>query len=227
MGLRIAVANDPPVGQQVVGGVQLALCVEIGGGNGIGGGVADGHEVRVFHGGLGNKVHIPGRGVVLGVMEAVGVDEVGVLTAQIRRLGVHGCHKGGHGAGDRLRQNVAGLVGGDHQHAVQQVPYRHGLTDLDAGGTAVRGQTLQGGGGGSQLLVHGQLPRVDGLQGQQGCHDFGQAGGIQLLVLALGVDHRAGIGVHQQGGLGQNVGISGKLRLFVPGGICGGKQTKA
>ena len=115
VGLRVAVANDPPVGQQVVGGIQVPLAAHVRGGDGGGGRVADGHKVGVFHGGLRDKVHIPGGGVVLGVVEAVGIREMGVFTAKLRRLVVHGGHKGVDRAGDSLRQNIAGLVCGHHQ----------------------------------------------------------------------------------------------------------------
>ena len=83
---------------------------------------------------------------MLGIVEAVGVGKVGVLTAQLLRLGVHLVHEGIHGSGHRLRQDVAGLVGGDHQHTVEQVLHRHGLSGLDAGGEAGHGG-LRGGDG--------------------------------------------------------------------------------
>ena len=155
---------------------------------------------------------------MLGVVEAVGVGKMGVFTAQLLGLGVHGVHKGAHGAGDTLRQDIAGLVGGDHHHAVQQVPDRHGLAYLNVGGAAVGGQALQRGGGGGQFLVHGELSLVDGLQSQQSGHDLGQTGGIQLLMLVFRVDNAAGIGVHQQGGFALDVRLLNGSGGLVRGG---------
>lgn len=57
-------------------------------------------------------------------MQSTGVDEVGVLAAEGFGLGVHGVHKGGDGAGVPLRQNVAGLVGGDDEHTLQKLFHR-------------------------------------------------------------------------------------------------------
>ena len=47
-----------------------------------------------------DEVQVPGGGVVLAVMQAGGVDEVGVLTPQSRSLFIHGAHEGVHAAGN-------------------------------------------------------------------------------------------------------------------------------
>ena len=218
VGVPVEVAPGVPAADQVVGGAQGAGGADIGGGDDDGGRVADGHQLLVLHGLFGNEVHIPGGGVVLGVVDAVGIDEVGVFAAQGLGPGVHLSHKGGHGTGDGLGQDLAGLVGGDHHHAVQQVLHRHDLAGLDARGAAVTGESLQGGGGGGDGLVHVQLSLVNGLQGQKAGHDLGQAGGVELLMLVFGVDDGAGVGVHQQRGLALDV------RLLQGGGPGGGPQ---
>ena len=128
-----------------------------------------------------DEVQVPGGGVVLAVMQAGGVDEVGVLTAQSRSLFIHGAHEGVHAAADLLRQNVARLVGGDDQHTLQQLLHRQHLPGPDAGGAAIRRQPLQGALRNSDWLVHGQLPAVHCLQRQQSGHDLGETGGIELL----------------------------------------------
>ena len=164
---------------------------------------------------------------MLRIVETGGIDEVGVLTAQLLGLGVHLFHKGVHISGDRLGQHVAGLIGGDHQHAVEELLHRHGLSLQNAGGAAVLIQTGgHGGVGGRQLLGQGELPIIHSLQHQQGCHDFGETGGIHLLMLIFGIDHVAGIGVHQQCGLRGDAGVRRSFGLcFRCGGQGGGKES--
>ena len=82
-----------------------------------------------------------------------------------------------------------------------------------------------GGVGGSQLLGQGELSVIHSLQHQQGCHDFGEAGGIHLLMLVFGIDHITGIGVHQQCCLGGDAGVRRSFGLcFRCGGQGGGKE---
>ena len=169
---------------------------------------------------------------MLGVVQAVGIDEVGVFAPQLCRPGVHGVHKGAHAAADTLGQHVAGLVGGDDQHALEVVFHRHGLAHLDPGGAAVGGQPVQRGGGGGQLLIQRQLPLIHGLQRQQRGHDLGQAGGIQLGVFIFGVERRLRVPVHQKRRLGLNVRVRDRrFRLVRRGGDRGearedGQQQK-
>ena len=219
VGVRIVVAPGAPDGDEVVGGVEGAGLGEVGGGQGDVARVADAHEILVLHGLFRDEVQIPGGGIVLAVMKAGGVDEVGVLTAQSLGLGVHGVHKGVHIAADGLGQNDAGLVGGDHQHAVQKLLHRHDLAHLDAGGAAVAVQ-LRDGIRSGELLIQGELAAVHRLQHQKCRHDLGEAGGIELLVLVFGVNDIAGVGVHQQCRLGLDVRVSGKRGLFGGDGKC-------
>ena len=148
-----------------------------------------------------------------GLGKAGGVGKVGVLAAQLLRPLVHLGHEGVHRAGHGLTQNVARLVGGDHQHAVQQLLHRQRLAHLDIGGAAVLHHALHGGLGGGDLLIHAELAAVDGLQHQQGAHDLGDAGHGQLLVDILIVQDGAGAAVHQNGGLGVDIRILQRQRL--------------
>ena len=216
VGPAVQISQGPPVGDQVVGGVEHPLLAEIGGGDGGALHIADPQEVVMLQGLRCDEVQVPGGGVVLAVMQAGGVDEVGVLTPQSRSLFIHGAHEGVHAAADLLRQNVARLVGGDDQHTLQQLFHRQHLPGPDAGGAAIRRQPLQGALRNSDWLVHGQLPAVHCLQRQQSGHDLGEAGGIELLVLVLSIDHAAGVGVHQQGSLGLDGGVRH---------LCGGGRT--
>ena len=197
----VGVVVVPAAADEEVGVVQLAFLRGVGGGDGVAAGVADAHKVRVLQRRLGDEVQVPGGGVVLGVVVAVGVHEMGVLTAQFRRLGVHPLHEAVHGAGDFLRQDGPGLVGGNHHQAVEKLFHRQDFPRLDASGAAVLRQALQGRGGGGNLLVQFQPSLVHGLQHQQAGHNFGEAGGVKLVVLVERVDCRPGLLVDQKGGL--------------------------
>ena len=148
-----------------------------------------------------------------GLGQTGGVGKMGVLAAQLLRPLVHLLHEGVHGAGHGLAQDVARLVGGDHQHAVQQLLHRQRLAHLDVGGAAVLHHALHGGLGGGDALVHPQLAAVHGLQHQQGAHDLGDAGHGQLLVDVLIVQDGAAVGIYQNGGLGADVGVLQRQRL--------------
>ena len=202
VGIGVSIADGPPVGEQVVGGVQYPLLREIGGRHGVLGGVADGHEGGILHGLLGDQVHIPGGGVVLGVMKAGGVGKVGVSAAQGLGLGIHHIHKGGDSACHLLAQDIASLVGGDHQHAVEHLLHRHGLTLLNTGGAAVIAEAGKGSGCGGDLLIQRQLALIHGLQHQQRRHDLGQGGGVELIIFVFGIEDLSCVPVHQKGGLG-------------------------
>ena len=200
----VGVVVFPAAADEKISVVQLPLVGHVGGRDGVGAGVADGHKHRVLQRRLGDEVQVPGGGVMLGVVVAVGIHEMGVLTAQLLGFGVHPVHEAFHGAGDLFRQNGPGLVGGDHHQAVEQLLHRQNFPRLNAGGAAVLRQALQSRGGGGNLLTQLQPPLVDGLQHQKAGHDLGEAGRVELVVLVLRVDHRAGFPVHQQGGLRLN-----------------------
>ena len=168
----------------------------------IGLGVHHGHEVLVLHGLAGDEIQIVGGGVVAGLGQAGGVGKVGVFAPQLLGALVHARHKGIYAAAQRFAQDVARLVGGDDQHTVQQLLHRQRFTFHDVGGAAVLRQAAQGGGGGGDLLVQPQLTPVDGLEDQQGGHDLGGAGNGQLIVDIFVIEYRAGLGLHQQRGLG-------------------------
>ena len=203
----VAITDHTPVGEQMVGGIQLALCADVGCGNGIGCAICNGHEFLVLHSGPGNQIHVPGRGIVLRIVEAVSIYEMGVFAAEHFCLLVHLVNKCRSGTSNCLGQNVAGLIGRNDHHTVQQVSHRHGFTGLDIGGAAIGGESGQCGFTCGYILIQRQLSLFDSIKGQQSGHDFGQTGRIQFIVLVMSVYHSTGIVVHQQGSLGQNFGI--------------------
>ncbi len=138
---------------------------------------------------------------MLRVVEAVGIGEAGVLHAQRLGLGVHPGHELPRGARHRLGQDIARLVAGGQQVAVQQVQHGQNLPRLDARGGAVPGQVHRLGGGG-HLGVQGELALVHRVQHHQGGHDLGDGGGIHPLAGVEIVQHLSGVAVHHDGGLG-------------------------
>ena len=140
------------------------------------------------------------------IVVAVGIGEMGALHTQLRRLLVHQRHKFLGGAGHRLGQDVAGLIGGGDQIAVQQLFHGEDLSGLDAGGGAAGGDPYclcRGGDGG----VRRQIAPVDGFQHQQGGHDLGDGGGVHFLVGVVVVEHFTVVAVHHDGGAAAGHGI--------------------
>ena len=142
------------------------------------------------HGRRGYASEVTGAGVVLGVVETVGVHKMGVGAAQGRRFGVHAGSKGIHGPGNVHGQCHGGVVAADHHEAVEQVPQAEFFP-----GCQVHGGAL----GARRLGRHGDhgvqvLPR---LQDQQGCHDLGGAGHGPTLVLVLPQEQPPAAGFHE------------------------------
>ena len=69
----------------------------------------------------GQNGDVPGGGVVLLGVEAVGVDIVGTRQPQFLRAVVHQGDEGGHVSRYRHGQDVAGVVGGGHQRTVKKL----------------------------------------------------------------------------------------------------------
>ena len=162
---------------------------------------------------------------MLRIVQAAGVDEVGVFTAQALRLGVHLVHKSVHRAGDHLRQDVAGLVGRLDHDAVQQLLHRQLFPDFDASGAGIGSEQVDGGLGGGDGLVQGDVAPVHGLEHQQHRHALGDAGGVKLLVGVLVQQDLPRVAVHQQGGFGGHRRIGKGRRVLLCGGGRHGQQT--
>ena len=141
-------------------------------------------------------------------LQTVGVGEMGVRAPQLRGPLVHPLHEGVDGPGHPLRQDVGGLVGGDHDDAVEQLLHRQLLPHLDAGVAAVGGQVGDGRLRGGEDRIQGQLSPVHRLQHQQGGHDLGGAGGVEALMDVPGVEHLPGVRVRQQGGFGLHLPVA-------------------
>ena len=201
-GAREGVARILAGGEQRVGVDEAALGREIGGRDSVVGGGDDLPEGGVGHGLLGHLVDVPGRGVVVGVVQTVGVGKVGARHAQLLGSLVHAIHKGGDVPADGHGQDVGRLVGRGDQQAVEQVLHRDDLPGLEVGGGGVIGDVSQGGRVHSDFGGQVQLTPAHGLQSEQGGHDLGDAGGVALLVGVLVVEDLVRVQVDEQGGRG-------------------------
>ena len=208
LGPVIEIAQHAPVGDKGVGGVELPDVGHVGGRHIIGLAAHDGHERLVFHSLPGEQIDVPSCGIMVRVVEPVGICEVGAGAAKLRRPLVHQVHKGADGAADGLGQDVGRLVGGDDQQAIEQLLHRQHLADLYPGGAAVCVQVGQSRLGGGDGLVQPQLAPVHCLQRQEGRHDLGDAGWIVFGMLILAVQHPLAVGlVDQQGSPGVQVRV--------------------
>ena len=162
-GTAVGVPRMEGGGEQGVGVIQRPLPGEVGGGDGIGPGGDDLPEGGVGHGLLGHFEDVPGGGIVVIAVQAVGVDEVGAAHPQFLGPLVHLLHEGGDVPGHRDGQGIGCFVGRSQQQAVEEVAHGDLLPRLQAGGGGVRGEVGQGG------IVHGddvvqvQLPPAHGL----------------------------------------------------------------
>ena len=199
-GVNIAVVLES--GQQTVGVVQGSLPGLVGGGDGVSVGGDQLPEGGVGHGFLGHGVDVPGGGVMVRVVQTVGVHKVGAIHAQLLGTLVHLLHEGGdvpaHGHG----QDVGRFVGRDHHQAVQQVLDGDLLPGHDVGGGGVVSDVCQSGGIYRDYIVHGELTPGHGLHRQKGGHDLGDTGGVAHLVGVHLMEDLAGAHVHQEGGGG-------------------------
>ena len=217
-GAAVDIAGILVPGQKTVGVEELPGIAHVGGSGVVSSGGDDLPEGGVGHALLGHAEDVPGGGVVIVVMEPVGVGEVGVLHAQLLRPLVHPLHESGDVPGHGDGQGVGGLIGGGYHQAVEQVVDGDLLSGLEVGGGGVLRHAHKGLLRHGDQSVHGQLAPADGLQGQQAGHDLCDAGGIPDIVGVLLVEDLAGVQVHQQGGFG----LDGDLRYA---GISDGGRT--
>ncbi len=224
-GILIEEAPDPEVGHQSVGVVEDPFRMEVGGGNSVAHRGDDLAEVGVLHGLQAHPGHVPGGGVVVVVVVAVGIHKVRARHAQFGGALIHQVHKGRDASGNQRGQGVTGLIGRGDEGAVQQVPDGEDLPRLQIlGGAALPDAGVEVISQGD-LGVQGQLAPVYRLRSQKAGHHLGDAGGEAALVGVLFVEDLVVVGVQQQGG----GGVDGKAVAFLCGegrGQKGGQQAQ-
>ena len=128
-----------------------------------------------------------------------GVDEVGVVHAETPCAVVHLLHEQLRDAGDLFRQCHRGVVAGGDADALEKLLHGDALTLRQEHLTAAH---AGGVGGDRHHVVVGECAAVDGVHGQKERHNLRNACRLQLLVLVLGEEDRAGGFFHQQRGAG-------------------------
>ena len=214
-GVLIAVILVP--GQQAVGVVEHPGLGLVGGGDGILACGDDLPEGGMRHGLLGHFVDVLGGGVVIRVVQAVGVGKVGVLHPQLCGPLVHLLHEGGNIPGNGNGQGVGSLVGGGKKQAVEQILHGDFFPCHQVGGGGVLSNIRESLRRDGDHGVQAQLPPAHGLQGEQGGHDFGDAGGVAGFVGALLQQNLIGVQIHQQGGGGIHRNGFNPFVLHCPG----------
>ena len=169
-------------------------------------GAVDLPEGGILDGILQDLRHVGAAGVVLRIIEAGGIHEVGIRAADGGGLLVHKLRKGGIGAGNIFRQGIGAVIGGMQQERIETVPHGklipgHGADD---GGVGV-----QIGVGGRKGEGHHVVQLSDVFQHHNGGQHLGDGGGIVGSVLVLSVEHGTGIRVNEDGPLGLDSGGEG------------------
>ena len=182
-----------------VGVGQLPLPGDVRGRGGVADAAAYLGEKLVRDGLAVDDGHVAGGGVVVVVRQAVGVGKVRAGAAELGGQGVHLLHKGLDRAAYVLGDDIAGLVCGGEQRAVEQVLERHRLPGDYAGGAAVVHHALKAALAGRDAVGEGEFAALYGLDGDENGHDLRQRGGVGLGIRVLFIKDAAGGGVHQHG----------------------------
>jgi hypothetical protein len=127
---------------------------------------------------------------------------MGIQAPQLRDPTVHLVNKRANAAGHSDPQDIAGLIGGGHQGAVEKLLVGQLLPRLDLGGAAVLGDVKHGVRRGHDLILQGDLPLLIVLHRQQ---DRGELRQARLIPAGVGVllkQNGSRLLFHQDGALG-------------------------
>ena len=151
----------------------------------------------VFHGRQRDLQQVPGGGVVVLVMQAVGVDKMGIGTAQLPGGVVHQLHKIFHAARHMDGQGVGGVVAGTDEQIAHQIHKGDLLADQQIAGTTLLIQSVHG------IPCDGDhILGIAVFHGHQGGHQLCSGGGIKLHVRILLQQDGIGAQFIQNGTLG-------------------------
>ena len=169
---------------------------------------------------------VVGRGVVVLVVEAVGIREVRVLAADGGGALVHLRDEALNRAGDMDGDDVADLVGGAEHSAVQKVAEAHRLALLHLLRGAVGAHALERLGPRRDGVAEGGLAALYGLDGQQHGHLLRDGGGITPLRAAQLIEDAAAAGLGDNGGPAQELRRGRFVRGVGQGGREGGQDER-
>ena len=139
--------------------------------------------------------HIPRSGIVILIIQPVGVGERGILHSQFRRLVVHGLHKFLQPAA-AVRQRQRRVVAAAQHQAVQQFLHRHRLAGLEIHGGALHHMRSGHSNG---------IGQPGPVQCYQRRHDFGGAGDPHPPSGILFIQDLAAVRVHQNRSRGRKL----------------------
>ena len=145
----------------------------------------------------GDQGHVIGTGIMIGIMKAVRCHKICIFAAEFSSALIHESHESGFCPGYAFTQCNGNLVGrGDHQ-TVQCFGYGDGFTDIHTDiGTAPFN---------AEDSIFRECDRVIRIQifiGKKGCHDLGDAGGIQLLVHVFPIENSTALCIHDDSACG-------------------------
>ena len=155
-------------------------------------GGGDAHQGLILHRRAGQKGHVPGGGVVILMVQAIGVSEGAVLHPQISGGLVHHAHESRLTAAHMTRDGHCGIVSGTEHQAVEQRLQRQLLPLFQ-----IHGGTL--GQRGLPVDCH-NFPQVSLPDRHQRRHNLRGAGDQHLRVGVLLIEYPPTVHIHQNSG---------------------------
>ena len=156
-------------------------------------------DERVLHRVAAEHDHVVGGRVVARGIEAVRIGEVGVLQAQVARLGVHAVDERRDVAGDVAGNGDRGVGARGQEEAIQQVAHRKRHARLQSHHRAIAGEEA--------IDVDGHhIVRIGRLGRHNRRHDLRDAGRRQTVVGVLRVEQVVAVVGDDSGGDGSEVG---------------------
>ena len=158
--------------------------------------------------GASDRGKIIAAGVMIGIVQTIGVHEMRISATEFLRFFIHFFHKSGNTSGHMLCDRIGRFIGAADQDAVNALFHRKGLTGIHAdGGSVCRN--------GMDRLIRKRNGFVQGgiLHCQQTGQDLGGAGRIHSLMHVFIVQDGAAAGFHEHGALGVNVRCKRPVRI--------------
>ena len=164
-------------------------------------GTADAAERLMFDDLLQDQSHVVSRSIMILIRKTVRIRKMSVGTAQFGCPFVHHLRESFRGAGDVFCDGVAAFIGGFQQNSIQTLFHGQNLA-------FVSGDMAAGIIDGIDCIMrkYDLFIQVAVLQRQKHCHDFGDTGGIMLVVYIFCVEDSAGGGFHHDRGFCVDLG---------------------
>ena len=148
---------------------------------------------RIFHGRCRQACQVRCGGIVLRIVQSMGIDEVGITQSQLLRLLVHQHCEVLHAAGAVDSQGRGGVVAGVEHHPIEQGPDLIDVSCLQVQAGALHVHRLR-------RNLHRRVQTAK-LTHQKAGHNFGGAGDQCALVAVLRPEDTPCVSVQQDGAL--------------------------